>query len=268
MTRGVFLVGLIAVAGCAARQPAQTYVAPNDQTIVASTEEAQGTSIAHTIYITNLSTVPVRVYSVSLRSCENVKQQCDSPQKLDIRVRPGGRAFIARVEPRTRDLGFSYRYGYSWREDSSSTKAMISTLAAAGVEPARAQLAAIQNSEAAQAAQVGVHDEELDASQIESLRPRITSLRMEPDSLVIPVNGVVSLDRAHLMLIGTNGERLGRVRELRWRMRSGVARFAPPDSIIGLKPGRTVAEFMLPPGVSPADTTPLPSATLTLIVRP
>jgi len=265
MIRKVFLVALIAGAGCAGHQLAQTYVAPTDQTIVTSTEEAQGTAPAHTVYVSNLSTVPVTVNSFTIRQCENIKQHCDSPQKRELHLKPGSRTFLGRIEPRDSDRGFGYALTFSWRADSSSAKA-ISTLADAGVEPARVELASIQRAAAARAAEVGVRDEVLETSDIEALGTRIASLRMEPDSLVIAVNDMVSLDKVHLLLIGANGERLGRVREIRWRMRPGAARFAPPDSLIGVQPGRTVAEFMLPSGVHSPANSPTQSATLTIIV--
>jgi hypothetical protein len=265
MIREGFLVALVAAAGCAGRQLAKTYVAPTDQTIVTSTEEAQGPAPAHTVHVSNLSTVPVTVNSYTIRQCENIKQHCDSPQKREIHLKPGSRVYLSRVEPRDSDKGFGYAITFSWRADSSSAKA-ISTLAEAGVEPARVELVAMQRAATARAAEVGVRDEELETAEIEALGARVASLRMEPDSLVIAVNDMVSLDKVHLLLIGANGERLGRARQIRWRMRPGAARFAPPDSLIGVQPGRTVAEFMLPPGVHSPANTPTQSATLTIIV--
>ena len=264
MTRFASLVALAAAAGCAAKSGPTRYVAPNDQTIITTTEERSGVP-GQVVYVENRSTVPVTVFSYTLRGCENVKQRCDSPHKLELKLRPGSRSLLARVEPDSPGRGFGYSFTFGWRADSSTTAA-IASLAEAGDVQAQSRLAAMERQRALDAAG-SAQEADLGMDEIEMLGERIAAVRAEPDSVVIPVGGVAFVDQIRLVLLGANGERLGRARQVQWRMRPGPARFAPPDSIIGVRAGRTTAEFLLPTGTPTARTTPLPASTVTIVVR-
>lgn len=102
------------IAACAANKAERVYVAPSNESISTSTEESRGDVASHSIWVTNGSTVPIVVYSVTLRGCENVRQSCE-PRSLDLRVEPGTRALLTRVDPKVSNSGFMYRYTFAWR---------------------------------------------------------------------------------------------------------------------------------------------------------
>src|SRR5262245_49375749 len=115
------IVALLVI-GCApAAQHA--YIAPTSETILSTTEERDQNPPSHVIFVLNHSTVPITVFSVSLRGCENVKQRCE-PTPVKYRVPAGGRAEVMRVTPQSTERGFSYSFGFSWRPDSSSVVAL------------------------------------------------------------------------------------------------------------------------------------------------
>ena len=249
---------------CAARQPA--FVAATNETVIASTEEAHGPAAAHTIFIENRSTVPITVYSVTLRGCENVKAACDSPTPLSVRVAPGRRAMVRRVEPRNPERGFTYRYSYGWRAESGQAAA-LEVMANEGSVEAAEQLAAIERGRAARRAEVGVHDEWLSTTALAALGPRAAGVRAEPDSFVVRVGEAVTLDRIRMMVLDSSGAPLGRVR-FRFGYQPGVIQFVRPDSLKALRPGRVDVELQLPLEATVGQAATLPAAKVTLIVRP
>ncbi len=105
----------IFLAGCAS-QSRLVHVAPTNDTVTTTTEDGMGSTPAHNIYVINASTVPIVVFGVALRDCENLKQQCE-PRPLDMKIDGGQRRIVLRVEPRDPHLAFSYRFSYSWRPE-------------------------------------------------------------------------------------------------------------------------------------------------------
>jgi hypothetical protein len=112
MLRLITLSGLF-LAGCAS-QGQRVYVAPSNESITTTTEEGLGNSPVHEIYVINGSTVPITVFGVTLRDCQNIRQTCE-PRQMDLEIGPGQRRVVLRIEPRDRGLPFNYRFGYSWR---------------------------------------------------------------------------------------------------------------------------------------------------------
>lgn len=112
--RSAAILSAIFLAGCASSQSQTVYVAPSNQSISTTTEEGQGSSPAHEIYVINSSTEPITVFGVALRSCENVRQQCE-PRQVDITIPAGSRRVVLRVEPRNLNQAYSYQFSYSWR---------------------------------------------------------------------------------------------------------------------------------------------------------
>src|SRR5437868_12472957 len=88
---------LLAVVAGAQPRSARS-VAPTDETILTTVEEGYSTAPYQVIWIQNTSTVPIQVYSVTLHACENVKQRCETVP-LHIKLRPGARGVLRRVEP-------------------------------------------------------------------------------------------------------------------------------------------------------------------------
>ena len=255
----------LVIAGCASSGK-MAYVAATSNTVVPVVEEAHGPAPAHVIYIENSSTVPITVYSVTLRSCENVKQQCDAPARRDVRVRPGGRSQIHRVEPRNANQGFQFRYSYGWRADSGSMAA-LSAMAEHGSVQASADLEAIARAREAQRTEVGAEDEYLSLADMKTLGAKIAAIRVEPDSLVLSVGGTVTVDRIRVMLLDQSGELLGRVRQVEWWYRPGVVEFTPPDTLRAIAPGRSPFEFALPAEALVGREVPLAAGKFVIIVR-
>jgi hypothetical protein len=103
------------IAGCAS-QGQRVYVAPSNDTITTTTEQGYGSTPSQNIYVVNLSTVPVIVFGVALRDCENIKQGCDA-RPANVKIQGGERRIVLRVEPRNPQNAFSYRFSYSWRPE-------------------------------------------------------------------------------------------------------------------------------------------------------
>lgn len=261
----------IALAACASSgAPAaatRAYVAPTDRTVYSQTEEAHGPRPEQVIFVSNHSSVPVTVYSVTLRDCENIQQPCDSPTKLNVKLAPGQRGFIRRVSPKNTEGAFSYRYSFAWRTDSSTEAATLTALAGAGETGAAERLASMRSAEADRAATVGGRDEDLGAAELARLATSAASLRLEPEALVMKPGDVVSLHRIHVVLLDAQGARLGRVRQYQWRLQDGPVIFSRPDSLIALRTGSTVAEFSVPQTLLPGRATPLAAATLRIAVQ-
>jgi len=192
--------------GCASAPRQRTYVAPTQETIFTTTEEMTSAP-GQVIYVENRSSVPVTVYSVTLRDCDNIKVGCSGPRVLHLQLTPDSRAVLARVEPANAQKSFNFRYTFGWRADSSTTAA-LGALATVGDSNARHQLDAIAREDAKRRAAVGAIDMDLTASEIAGLSDRAGKLHALPDSLVIPVGRRVSLDTVRVLLIGMQGKHL------------------------------------------------------------
>lgn len=219
-TRGISILGAL-VLGCATATQ-KAYVAPTGETIVSETEERQSDPPVHTIFVQNRSTVPVTVFSVALNGCTNVKQNC-GPRPTNLRVHPGQRIVVARVEPQTLRQGFSYSFGFSWRADSSSTAA-LSAIAAAGAPGAR----------------------EWTRDDYSRLGSRIAALRAEPESLLLAPGERVNIEQVRILVVDSAGATLGYTRWISWRVGVGV-QFLPPNEILALRRTSTFVTYRLSP---------------------
>jgi hypothetical protein len=112
--RPAAILATLVLGACASSQTERAYVAPNNQSISTTSEEGRGSSPSHEISVINGSTEPITVFGVALRSCENVKQQCE-PRQVDIPIPAGSRRVVLRVEPRNANQAYSYQFSYSWR---------------------------------------------------------------------------------------------------------------------------------------------------------
>jgi hypothetical protein len=234
--------------GCASAPTQHAYVAPTFETVFTTTEEMT-TGPGQIVYVENRSSVRVTVYSVTLRDCQNIKASC-TPRQLNLRLDPGNRVTLVRVEPANPQQGFNFRYSFGWRADSSTTAA-LGALAAGGDTVARQQLSAIQREEARRRGTIGAADLDLAPNEIADLASRAGSLRALPDSLVLRVGGRVTLDTVRVLLISTQGETLGRMRALQFRVLPGPVSLVRPDTIVAVSPGRTSLQLKLPDDVLP-----------------
>ena len=113
-------LGAVAVLGCApARQ--RVYVAPSLDTVITSLEQGRTDPPSQIIWVENRSTVPVTVYSVALRDCQNVRQVCE-PRPVDVTLAGGQKRVVMRIEPRSANQGFSFRYSFAWRPAEASAQ--------------------------------------------------------------------------------------------------------------------------------------------------
>jgi hypothetical protein len=217
---------------------------------VYATAEEIATSPGQLVYVNNRSSVPVTVYSVTLRECQNVKQSC-GVRPVNLHINAGGRVQILRVEPSNPQNALTYRYSFGWRADSS-TAAALTALAQAGDTVSQERLAAMRREEVRRRNEVGAQDLDLTPAEMEAFGPRAAMLRPVPDSLVVNVNSRTPLDAVRLLLIGTNNETLGRVRGVQWRLSSSPAiEFVRPDTVVAKAPGRAVLQLKLPDTVLP-----------------
>jgi len=108
------------------------FVAPNERSVIASSEESNSDDPVHMLYVSNNSTVPIVVFGVALTACENVKQSC-GPRRTNFRISAGRRVNVGRVQARDAERGFGYRWSFSYHADSSDAKA-IALLKEHGVE--------------------------------------------------------------------------------------------------------------------------------------
>ncbi len=104
-----------------AQQPA--FVAPSRYTVEGSSEQGQGPTPSHVLYVTNRSTVPIVVFGVAITACENVRKMCLG-QRTNIPVYPGAKREVGRVEAANDKRAFTYRWTFSYRADSSNAAAM------------------------------------------------------------------------------------------------------------------------------------------------
>ena len=218
---------LLEALGACAHAP----VPPTPKTVF-TTVDRMLTGPAHLVFVENRSSVPVTVYRFTLRDCKNVKGPC-AVRPLDLRVAPGARVQMARVDPSDRDKPFTYHYAFDWRTDSAA----VTVVTLGPVELASA------------------------ASEAGSLRP-------EPDSLVIRVGDRVPIDTIRVYLTGARNEIVGRVRMLEWQLPSGAAALAPPDSVIGRTPGRSSLQLKLPDDVLPDRAALHAPIQVPIVVRP
>jgi hypothetical protein len=243
------------------------YVAPTQQSVFTTIEE-MGSKPGQIIYVENHSSVPVVVYSMTLRDCDNVKADCGVPRVLNLRLRPDSRGVLVRVEPASTQRSFNFRYSFGWRADSTTTAA-LGALATVGDSDARRQLDAITREDARRRGAVGAIDMDLTASDIAAVSERADKLHALPDSLVIAVGSRISLDTVRVLLIGTQGETLGRIRALQWRVPgSSAVTVVKPDTVVGVAPGRTTLQLKLPDAVVPAKSALHTPLEVPIIVRP
>lgn len=235
---------VLGLTACSAATTQRAFVAPSNETITSDTEVRQENPPTHLIYVENRSTVPVRVFSVTLSSCENIRQPC-GPKQANLRVGPGERRVAIRVEPDNPQRAFSYHFNYSWQADSSSAAA-LTALAAGGDASAAQRLAATRRADSIRKAGGGPRYNELTRDDFTVLAGRVVSMRAHPESLVLAPGEQTSLERLQLLLIDDQGRVAGGTRWMEWMVPGlGVADFVPPDRIIGRRPGRMVLRFRL-----------------------
>jgi len=112
-------------------------------------------------------------------------------------------------------------------------------------------------------------DLDLTASEIAGLADRAESLRVLPDSVVLPAGRGISIDAVRVLLIGPQRETLGRIRGVQWRVPgSPTVTVVRPDTVVGVAPGRTLLQLKLPDDMLPTKPTLHAPLEVPIIVRP
>lgn len=75
---------------------------------------------------------------------------------------------------------------------------------------------------------------------------RVGALRAAPESLVVYVGRRVALDTIRVLLIGKQGETLGRLRNVRFSIESEIASLVARDTLLALQPGRAALRLTVP----------------------
>jgi hypothetical protein len=233
----------VAAIGCASASQ-RAFVAPSYDNIISTTEEHEANPPTHLIYIENHSTVPVRIFAIRLTDCDNVNVQCGVKQ-MNLRVDPGSKELAVRISPKSNSQGFHYRFGFSWRGDSSEANQVLSALSEAGDSSARVRLAAMQHADSLRRNETGRSYNELTPSDFSMVAPRVASVRAEPESLVIVPGQRTSIERIRLLLLDKQGTVLGQSRWFGWRVPNGAVQFEPPTTLIARRPGRSVMRLNL-----------------------
>jgi len=241
----------------AAQDRGKRFVAPTSATVTTDIEEGYGSTPSQTIWIRNSSTVPIHVYSVTLRDCQNIREDC-SPFPLNLRVGPGDHTMLRRVDPHDANASFSFRYSYGWQADSSAVEA-LHLLADNGVAQAKKLIVAQDAARAEQSAVVGVHDTDLGSADIAELGAQIASLRVDPDSIVLHPGQELLINNVRVLAIDGHGATVGRLRAFNFRVPGGTVTMRA-DTVVAQRIGRTAAEFRLVPPAAPL------TASLSIIV--
>lgn len=104
---------LVALAtSCAGATRTTAYVAPSYATIVGETQDSPD-RVHEDIFITNRSTEPIVITSITLSDCDNLSPDCGV--KLVRRlVSPQQRLLLFTVGPKDQSRWYSFRYSWTW----------------------------------------------------------------------------------------------------------------------------------------------------------
>lgn len=253
------------VVGCASAPASQAYVAPTTETITSETEQSSATPPTHSIYITNRSTVPVTVFSISLAGCENLRETC-GVRPMNLHVAPGQRALAIHIEPANERQSFSYRFHYSWHPDSSM--GAVNALADAGDARARQIVDARRRADSLRRTEVGPHYNDLLPEDLQMLSGQIAALRSIPDSVVLAPGEGTSIEAIRIVAVDKQGNVLGRVRMVSYQVPvlGSPLTFTPPGGLLADHPGRTALKFRLSDQASQI-VGPLPGIEVPIVVR-
>lgn len=221
-------LALVAPSSAHAQKPAPAnYVAPSATSVRSSLEKGNTILPSRLIQVRNASSVTIVVDTVTLRDCMNVREICHA-YPVNATILPGTAVTVMTVNPHDNSEPFEFTYGTIWH--------------------------------AVQALRL------LGRNEIAQLGPRITHLRVEPDSLVMLLGERVTMDQVRILAYGQgDGELLGQVVSYRQRIRPDVVTLSG-DTLIARNVGRTALTLglvepaqlltvMLPIVVVPADTT-------------
>ena len=228
--RSAFRIALLCViaplalplAVASAQQKPAKYVAPSNETVTTTTLLLQkfGGSPFKEIRVQNASSVPIVVYSLTLLNCVNIRQDCDEPAAVSVRVAPGTHELLYRVEPCDAQVNFSFRYTMEWRADTAGVAAPSGTGAASPGQIAR--------------------------------------LRVEPESLMLHVGQRIALhQQVRVIGLDLQGNIVAPVQSYTVQFATSPVATINADTVIAQSVGRAIIEFHVT-SVTPPLTVRLP----------
>ena len=113
LSRSIRKAAFVAIAAaCAASPRATTYVAPSYATIVGETEDSPD-KVHQNIFITNRSSEPVVITTITLTDCDNVAPECGVKPVRRL-VSPQQRVLLMTLGPKDPSRWYSFQYSWTW----------------------------------------------------------------------------------------------------------------------------------------------------------
>ena len=277
----------------AAQRGEEVFAAPNWTNVFSDIETAPGRDPAHNIWITNHSSVPVLITSITMQSCENIKQRC-SGSRVRVKVVPNGRALVFRVSPKDPLARWTYRrVTFTWQVDpgdpialqkiaeagypKSSEELSGAALGRVGVAPARRTTPAPANStnstnsansanseNAANSGRLAPSQLEwLDIAALGSLGEKLAGIVAVPDSVSVLDGRAFLLGNISVVAVDSSGNPLGRLSDgIRWSVPATNIIITRADTVFGAMLGKAEVIFRLRPPLKPLE------AKLVVVVSP
>jgi hypothetical protein len=225
--------------GCASVPVEKAYVAPSDLTITSETQEGHDDAPSHIIYVSNRSTVPIRVFGTRLSNCENIKQQC-APRNVSIRVLPNARVLVTRIDAENPNRAWTYNFGFSWRPDSSTQSAIATALGTKS---------------------------EMTPRDFSAMRDRIARIRVEPESLLMTPGQEAKLDQFQVFVVDKEGKDLGVTHWLSFRTASAPSiQLRRDGTLVATGVGRGAVHYSLAQDAQALLPGPLPEVSVPIVV--
>lgn len=238
-----FLAASVLLAGSAAcnRYPD---VLPSSQSISSSTDERAGNPPTHVVYVENRSTVPVVVNRTSLTDCENVRDSC-TPLPMYLRIAPGERQIVRRIQPADPAHNFRYRFAYSWR-GGNLDYTVVSTLAGSPDVRAEQREFVRKQGDSVRKAEAAAGYTFLGRDDYTPLAGRVAALRAVGDSIVLTVGQTGNIDNIRFVLVDAAGRVLGSTLWVQWHAPPGrTVQFLSAKEFVGRAPGHALLTFSL-----------------------
>jgi hypothetical protein len=205
--------------------------------VKANIEQTTEREVAGNIWIENKSTDTVSILTLTLHECRNIRQPCDVPIPIKVKLAPNERRHVLRVLRNASGSAANMTYSYEWSADGAVRRGINSL------------------------------ETQLRPSDIAKLGDKIAFLKADPDSVVVERGGVLVASQLHILALGPQHEMLGEFRgSFDFRIFAGTVKLIPPDTLIGIAAGRAVLTVSAgnPGGVRKAPFEPLK---INLIVR-
>ncbi len=179
--------------------------------VKANTEQPTEREGAGNIWIENKSTDTVAILSLTLHDCHNIRQQCDVPIPMKTKLAPNERRQVLRVLRNVSGSASSMTYTYEFSGDGAIRRGLSSL------------------------------EVQLRPSDILKLGDKIAFLKADPDSVVLVRGDVLVASQLHIVALGAQREMLGEFRgSFDFHVQEGTVNLIPPDTLIGIGPGRRV----------------------------